>query len=209
MEGPRLTLVGNDADPRVYQPDLEAPPDAPTRVGNWIQTATGNKYWPLDPRPEDVHVEDIAHSLGMLCRYNGHCRFFYSVAEHSVHVAQVLMAEGHDVPTVLAGLLHDGSEAYCTDVPRPLKPYLLGYDEIEERNWLAIAHRFGLPPVMPEAVHKADNAVLLAEKPVLMGMQHKWSIPGEPAHVRVQGWDPDLARYAFLRQFHFLTGIQP
>lgn len=212
IKGFHLHLVGantppNATDEGFYQPDLEAPPGAPQRIGNWMQTAGGRKFWPLDPRPEEIDITDIAAALSKLCRYNGHCAFFYSVAEHSVHVSEALMAAGHDPLTVLTGLLHDATEAYCADVPRPLKPYLSGYNEIEQRVWLAVAHHFGLPPEMPPAVHWADNAVLLAEKPVLMGTHHKWSIPGEPANVRIQGWDPDLARYAFMRQFTKLTSF--
>lgn len=209
MNGPRLTLVGREDQAGVptYQPDLEAPPGAPQRVGNWMQTATGRKFWPLDPRPEEIFVEDIAHSLAMQCRYNGHCAFFYSVAEHSVYVSELLMGLGHDPVTVMVGLMHDAPEAYCTAVPRPLKPYLRDYADIEQRNWMAIAERFNLPPVMPDIVHWADNAVLLAEKPVLMGTHHKWSIPGEPADIRIQGWDPGMAKFAFLRQFHKLAAL--
>ena len=58
------------------------------RKGDWMQTYTGRQFWPIDPRANEVHIEDIAHALSMMCRYNGHCRTFYSVAEHSVLVSQ-------------------------------------------------------------------------------------------------------------------------
>ena len=56
----------------------------------WIQTFTGKKFSPLEPRREDIDILDIAHSRSMQCRFNGHCRQFYSVAEHSVRVARIL-----------------------------------------------------------------------------------------------------------------------
>jgi hypothetical protein len=88
----------------------------PTRVGDWIQTYSGRQFWPLDPRVEDVHLEDIAHALSNVCRYTGHVREFYSVAEHSVHVSWSCEPED-----ALWGLLHDASEAYLADMARPVK----------------------------------------------------------------------------------------
>lgn len=171
-----------------------------TRKGDWIQTRTGRQFWPLDPYPEDFDIEDIASSLSKLCRYNGHCSQFYSVAEHSVLVSWILPPE-----FALCGLLHDGTEAYCADVPRPLKPFLTGYAEIEDRIWRALAMRFGLPEKMPKEVIEADTAVLLAEKLPLMGPKYRWRIPGTPAQVLIRGLGPDEARHAFLQRFYELS----
>ena len=171
------------------------------RKGNWMQTVNGRQFWPLDPRPEEVFIEDIAWALAHLCRYNGHCSKFYSVAEHSVLVSQVLKGTGHE----LCGLLHDGTEAYCADVPRPLKRMLTGYAEIEQGVWVAVASRFGLPEQMPEEVHAADNAVLWAEKPILMGDAHAWSDVGTPAVVGIIGWPPEVAYRLFMDRFRELT----
>lgn len=139
------------------------------RRGDWMTTASGRKFWPLDPRPEEVDVEDIAASLSNLCRYNGHCRWHYSVAQHSVYVS-------HRVPPgmELVGLMHDATEAYCADVPRPLKRFLANYAEIETGIWLAIAERFGLPLHIPEEVHQVDNAVLVAEMQQIMVHDPDW-----------------------------------
>ena len=86
------------------------------RVGDWIQTMSGVIFYPLDPRPEEIRIEDIAHALSHQCRFAGHCREFYSVAEHSVRVSRELPQE-----FMLWGLLHDASEAYLVDLPRPIK----------------------------------------------------------------------------------------
>ena len=172
------------------------------RIGNWMQTSLGAAFWPLDPRPEDIDIRDIAHALAMQCRYNGHCRVFYSVAEHSILVSQVVPAED-----ALYGLLHDAAEAYVGDIIRPLKRHISGYDGIEERIWLTIAARFGLSPELPESVKAADNTVLLAEQQQIMGPPpFPWNVQGEPAAVTIAGFDPLLARSEFLDRFRQLTG---
>ena len=81
------------------------------RIGDWMQTYTGERFWPLDPRIEDIHIRDISMALGKLCRYGGHTIFFYSVAEHSVLVSEYVPEE-----YALWGLLHDASEAYLSDI---------------------------------------------------------------------------------------------
>ena len=174
--------------------------DAP-RIGDWMQTYSGKRYYPVDPRIEDVDINDIAHALSHLCRYGGHCSRFYSVAEHSVLVSQVVPTE-----YALQGLLHDATEAYCVDIPRPLKRFLSNYAEIEHRNWLVISKYFGLPEEMHSSVHEADNNVLLTERNELLN--HKagmWNVPGTPANVDVIGWAPEVARLFFLRRFFELT----
>lgn len=171
------------------------------RVGNWMQTFSGRQFWPLDPRPDEIFIVDIAHALAMACRYGGHCERFYSVAEHSVLVSQVVPPED-----ALAGLLHDASEAYVADVIRPIKPALSGYKEIENRVWLAIAARYGLPAELPASIKLADNAVLLSESVQIMKPHPApWCVPGEPANVIVRGLRPEIAKAHFLARFAELT----
>lgn len=176
-----------------------------TRRGDWMQTASGLAFWPMDPRADEVRLFDIAHSLSNLCRYNGHTKRFYSVAEHSVLVSQVVPRQD-----ALAGLLHDATEAYCADVPRPLKAYLVGYSTIEHRVWEAVAEHFGLPIALPASVKEADNTVLLAEKAALLGESpHPWTWASDikPADVEIRCWTPDEARSAFIGRFGELVGL--
>ena len=139
------------------------------RAGDWIQTYTGRQFWPLSPRAEDIDVLDIAHALSNLCRFGGHCVQFYSVAQHSVLVSQACERMAPEVPgAALWGLLHDASEAYLADVPRPVKPYMTGYQELETQLQQAVARRFDLRWPIPEIVKRVDNAILADEMARLM-----------------------------------------
>lgn len=173
------------------------------RIGDWMQTYTGRAYWPMSPNAADVHLADIAHALSMLCRYGGHTRRFYSVAEHSVLVSMVVPSE-----FALQGLMHDATEAYVSDVIRPLKQNLSNYAEIEQLNWLAIAERFGLPFTLAPEVKHADNAVLLAERDALLDtppIAWDWARDLKPARVPIKGYTPTVAEFAFLKRFEQLT----
>lgn len=163
----------------------------------WIQTFTGRQFWPLDPRPEDVDILDIAHALALKCRYSGHTRRFYSVAEHSVYVSRMVPAEH-----ALAALLHDAGEAYLPDVPRPVKPHLPGYKEIEDRLDSVIAAKFGAAWPWAEAIHVEDATILADEKRDLMDPEAApWHLPYPPSGVRIEGWDWEQAKWQFLKRF--------
>ena len=177
-------------------------PAEPPRVGGTLQTFTGRHYWPCDPQPHEVFIEDIAHSLSLQCRYTGHCLRFYSVAEHSVLIARSLAAN-HAPEVALAGLLHDATEAYCVDIPRPLKPYLTNYKGIEEKNWLAIAARFGLSAELPVHVHNADNRIIADELVNLVPMP--WHARyNNPLGVTLRFWSPEKAEQEFMATFDAL-----
>ena len=151
----------------------------------WMQTAGGGVFDLMDPTPEMVDWHDVILSLAKQCRFNGHCRRFCSVAEHSISVADLLPPELR-----LYGLLHDAHEAYVGDVPAPLKRLLWrgGFAEIEARIDRAIYARAGLPyptrSVRAEVRH-ADVRVLLAERRDLL------ATPAPAAWTEVEGIDPD------------------
>ncbi|GAB9224901.1 hypothetical protein BDS110ZK18_67100 [Bradyrhizobium diazoefficiens] len=173
------------------------------KVEGWIQTYTGRKFWPLDPRPEDVHIEDIAHALAMQCRFGGHCLRFYSNAEHSVLVSRF---SGDDA---LAGLLHDGSEAYLLDMLSPIKQFMPDYKAAEKRCQAAVYRAFGLPEVTPPAVKLADRRVLRTERmQVMADTGEPWVVDSEqPLDTEIVGLAPLHARGLFLERFAELTGI--
>jgi uncharacterized protein len=174
------------------------------RTGDWMVTATGRQYWPLDPRAEDVCIEDIATHLSKECRFAGACRGFYSVAEHSVLVSQVVPQEH-----ALQALLHDAPEAYVKDIPRPLKRGLGStYADIEELNWLAICDAMGIGSILHPCVKAADDAVLLAERDALMPEGGpRWEIESGvgPVLVTVRGLEWHEARALFLQRYRELT----
>lgn len=180
---------------------------APTHT-DWIQTFTGKQFWPLEPRIEDIDINDIAHALSNLCRYGGHVEQFYSVAQHCVLVSRVVPQEH-----ALRGLLHDASEAYLIDVPRPIKRSegMEVYRAAEKRLEAAIYTRFGLSPEDPECIKTADNQLLRTEQRDLMK-----PAPAEWKDYRVGAlpetiipWTPLASRRAFLTRFNELTTGKP
>lgn len=133
--------------------------DRPGAITTWTKARVD----PLELIPEDVSIEDIAHALARQCRYNGHVEGFLSVARHSIWVSQRLEDVGCQRSTVLAGLLHDAAETYLGDLPRPLKQAdaLEAFRHADLLADEAVAAAFGLPFPYPDAVHEADNYVLL------------------------------------------------
>lgn len=129
-----------------------------TRSGPYIQLASGRRFYVLDPRPEDIEIEDIATSLSNQCRFTGHCR--YSIAQHSVHVSMIC-PEGYQ----LWGLLHDASEMVVGDLNHVVKylPEMEVYRNIEKKIMIAVCDRFGLTRGKPECVHFADKVMQSTE----------------------------------------------
>lgn len=177
---------------------LPVAPQPATRHGDFIQTYSGRKFWPMDPRADEIHIEDIAHALSLQCRYAGHCLRFYSVAEHSVLMAWWLF-RNVGPGAALQGLLHDASEAYLVDVPRPVKPHLAGYKDAEARVMAAVRERFGLPD-MPAVVKEADDRIIGDELVNLRPMD--WHAAyDDPLGVSLMYLEPEAAESKFLASF--------
>ncbi|MCW5954402.1 MAG: hypothetical protein KIT69_19295, partial [Propionibacteriaceae bacterium] len=164
----------------------------------------GGRFWPLDPRPEEVVPEDIAHALSLICRYGGHATRFYSVAEHCVLLSYAVPQEH-----ALWALLHDAAEAYIGDMVRPLKRSMPNYRIIELRILAAIAERFNLSGPIPDEVIDADNRILRTERAaVLTPTNDHWLTDDlEPLPVTIVGWQPELAEVCYLdRLLELLDG---
>jgi hypothetical protein len=179
------------------------------RKGDWMQTFTGVAFYPLDPRPEEIHSVDIAHALSMLCRYNGHVRDFYSVAQHCVLISQWLENEGASRQDCLWGLLHDAPEAYIGDMTRPLKRYMPTFRKVDDDLMLTICLKYGIPTGMPEIVKEADNRILLNERAVLLGTPpqewHQDRQKIEPlAMDPVEPWSPRQAESFYITRLDTL-----
>ncbi len=181
-------------------------PDDGYNTLGWIETYTGRMVTPLLPDSATLGITDIAYALANKCRYSGHTQRFYSVAEHSVLMSQY----GNYLSPEIArwALLHDAVEAYLPDIPRPIKPGIPGWAEIEHRMEVAVLHHFGLDPLRAltrEAVKTMDTRILLREaETLLVSGGLNWQIPGDPLSVRIEGWHPELARTHFLTSFTLL-----
>jgi uncharacterized protein len=173
--------------------------DKPTK--SCIRTYGGTLFDFAHPELSPISIEDIAHSLSLLCRFAGHCKEFYSVAEHCYRVSFVVPEEH-----ALWGLMHDAGEAYCVDVPRPLK-HLTGmesYRAHEKRVMKAICQWFGLPEEEPAEVKLADKIMLVTEQRDLL----KNSIPDFSIQPLINVISPVPSKWAeemFLRRFKELT----
>jgi len=171
----------------------------------WIQTYTGRRFRPFDPRPDDVCIEDIAHALALKCRFCGHCTAFYSVAQHSVLVSEACAAHGWGWGTQLEGLLHDAAEAYLPDVPRPVKPHIPGFADIERQVEEAVARAFGLTTPWHPAVKRIDTAILRDEARQLMDGDHSdWNLPEPALGIPIDPWGPEEAERRFIERFEML-----
>lgn len=177
------------------------------RIGTWMQTYTGRRFYPLDARAEDVCIEDIGHATAFTCRFGGHVKRYYSVAQHSVLVSQACAPVD-----ALWGLLHDGAEAYLGDMVRPLKHQYAMHEfcEAETRVLHAIAERFGLPWPIPRSVKRADEELLATECRDVMGgeVAGDWCLTYEPSENVITPWSPQESEHAFLARFHELTAAR-
>lgn len=172
-------------------------------------TASGKPFWPLDPRPEEIRIEDIGPQLARICRFGGALRAevaFYSVAQHCCLVSDHLPPELR-----LEGLLHDAHEAYIGDMVKPLKLNLwkLGIDwkALEHPLELAVRRRFGLPDEMTPEVKRQDYLAVATEH---LAVQHvtgevDWGkLPKDTWPEGITPWSPLEAQWEFMHRFNHL-----
>jgi len=153
--------------------------------GDWIETYTGRQFRPFDPRPEDVCIEDIAHALSLLCRFNGQCRYFYSVGQHSLLCSELAHKRGLGKRMELLMLLHDASEAYVSDVARPIKPFLNNFKDIEHKVQRAILDAFVIKEPSKnemQLIKEIDLTLLATEARILMPFKN-WELPYPPTDI--------------------------
>lgn len=146
-----------------------------------LTTYTGQVIDPMNPSPESINLTDIAHSLSLMVRANGHYKHFYSIGQHSVNVARELARIGCEPLIQIQGLLHDSSEAYLADIIKPVKIHLPDYIDAEERFMSVIWQAFGLPEPTDEQweiVKYVDDTMLANEASYLM--LHHWDLGDYP-----------------------------
>src|SRR3954466_16347451 len=169
--------------------------------GPFIQTLSGRRVNPLDPAPEDIDPVDIANALANLCRFGGHSRGFYSVAQHSVIVCDLLEAQGATPDELMAALLHDAAEAYLGDLPHPIKHRSeLGanFRAAEKLLEAVIEERFALPEASARS-KPLGRARRATERRICrpVGCEGPELDGGEPLDLVIDRWPPDRAREEF------------
>ena len=189
----------------------------------WQRMLSGRRLDILNPSPLDIEIEDIAHGLARVSRWNGQTRgkHSFSVAQHSVMVERLVRANAPklDQKWYLAALLHDSPEYVIGDMITPFKHVLGGiYNEIEKGLDHAVNIRFGLPPIMPNGVKRtikrADRMAAWLEATQLAGFSEQEAAKifikpaGTPANIRLRPQSPDDAAASFLRRFSILGGYK-
>lgn len=177
----------------------------------YAETFSGRRVHLLLPDPATIFLPDIAHSLAMQCRYNGHCRAFYSVAEHSVHVSTYLESVNKSPATCLIGMLHDAAEAYVGDCISPVKRLVPAFKDIEKGILAAIFEAVNIDVSDEDWADArwADVQLLADEANVLMpsGGQD-WNLPvgpRSPEWFPVPRWSPEWAAMRFHERFEDLA----
>jgi len=171
---------------------------------DFIQTFSGKRFHFLDPQEEELDISDIAHALSNICRYSGHVTEFYSVAEHCVILAEYVLNETADPKQALAALLHDASEAYLVDVPRPIKKYLSGYQQLEQNVTDVIKQKWGL---VHSSVLKYSDTNIIKDESILLNGNLSWVNMYDELGVDLYLWTPEEAEEQFLNMFEILRNV--
>lgn len=174
--------------------------------GPYIQTVSGRRVNPFAPSVDDIDLGDVAIALSNQCRFGGHTRRYYSVAQHACIVSDQVLEKTGDPYAALWALLHDAGEAYLIDLPHPIKHRSeLGrlYREAEAGLEDVIRQRFGLIGPPPPSVKEIDRAVLATERAALTMVAWHWpELEGvEPLAIEIEPWTPEVAAAAFLERY--------
>lgn len=161
---------------------------------NAILIHSGILFDVFNPKVEDIKIEDIAHSLSKICRYGGHCPKFYSVAQHSV-LCSYMDGTPEEQMTFL---MHDSSEAYLMDLPRPIKRNMPEYKRIEDNLLKVIFEHYKLPFPLSDKVHHVDDSILAYE------YDNFYTNPNS----NFEFWtDTEFAKAKFLARFYELQDL--
>lgn len=175
------------------------------RNGNWIETFTGAKFYPLGALESEIDVLDIAHSLSNQCRYGGHTSSFYSVAQHSCLVAELVNSKYK-----MDALLHDATEAYLLDLPKPVKMCMPDYEKFEEDLREVVCKTFNISYPIPKNVLDMDIVAACIEHENFFSDKFKefyqtyTSLP--IPKMKLDPKTPLQSEKLFLSMYYFLDG---
>ena len=181
--------------------------------GPWQQTASGRQFFINDPRVEEVDIKDIAIALSNQCRYNGHVKQFYSVAQHATEISEWMELDGFGRETCLVGLHHDSAEAYTGDIISQLKYLIPEFRTLEERVESVVFDALGvvLNDYRVRAVKHYDMIALATERRDVLTpnfTDNTWGELPRPRVDRLVPLGPHAARVAFLKRHALLTAYR-
>ena len=151
---------------------------------SYITTYTGKHFDPVNPDKNLIDIQDIAHALSLICRGNGHVKTFFSVGQHCVNAAKEATLRGYSDRVILACLIHDAGEAYLSDVPRPVKPSMPEYNQLENNLLDIIYEKFLGSPLTEEEqrlVKSVDNDLLYYDLKELLN--EVLDVPAPSLHI--------------------------
>lgn len=159
------------------------------RIDDWMETASGVQFQFMNPKADQIILEDVALALSRTCRYGGHTKRFYSVAEHTILMADwVLKQPWGDYQKALTALHHDDAEAYIGDLPRPCKQNIPQFKVIETAIDAKMAERFQTEYPLPDWLKVADTAILVDERAQVMNKSgNTWAIDNH-GRLGVRTW---------------------
>lgn len=178
-------------------------------MSNYILTYSKIKFYPLEPVKTDISIVDIAHSLSLMTRANGHFNHFFSVAQHSINCYREAKSRGYSERVQLGCLLHDASESYISDITRPVKQNLSEYCVIEDKLQSIIYERFGLADLSGEEqrlIKEVDDILLHFEFEVLMDVGIFDTPPSKPMEHDFSQREFKSVEKEFLTIFSKLAG---
>lgn len=180
---------------------------------SWIMTQNKNKVDILNLRPSDIDINDIIYSLSNQCRFNGHCNSFFSVAHHSVMVADLCSNEN-----AFQGLLHDASEAYISDIPAPFKKFLPDYENMEEAIQDCIYTKYNININISEEVMLVDKRCCVTEA-LYNTNDYEWIYSVKIGNIKIEPYPKEFfdkymnksieeIRSTFLHRFNFFKELK-
>lgn len=177
-------------------------------MSDYITTYGGTHFFPAEPDMKDFHISDVAHALSLICRGNGHVKQFFSVGQHCIDCALEAEARGYSKRVVLACLLHDASEAYMSDVPRPFKKYLKDYAVFEDRLLSLVYRKYLGSDVSEEEqglIKQIDNDVLAYDLLYLLGEGCEEDLPDMKREISYDARPFEEVEQEYMQLFQMLT----